>query len=96
MKSTLLDFFDQTNPLDAPTLPVAELVRGLRGQKLRRRGVSKDDITFLKSPWKTVRNINHPAKSDEIFLKVGTPNGQMGNFDPTHVVHRVSYWFANM
>ena len=30
-------------------------------------------FTFLKSSWKVVRNINHPAKSDEIFLKVGTP-----------------------
>ena len=30
-------------------------------------------FAFLKSSWKIVWNIHHPAKSDEIFLKVGTP-----------------------
>ena len=28
----------------------------------------------LKFSYKIVRNIHHPTKSDEIFLKVGTPN----------------------
>ena len=28
----------------------------------------------MKSSWKFVRNIHHPAKSDKIFFKVGTPN----------------------
>ena len=41
----------------------------------RWRGVSYvDKIYILKSSWKIVRNINHPAKSDEFFLRVGTPN----------------------
>ena len=30
-------------------------------------------FTFLKSSSKVVRNIHHPAKSDEILFKVGTP-----------------------
>ena len=32
------------------------------------------EFTFLKSSSKIVQNIDHPAKSDEFFLKVGTLN----------------------
>ena len=41
---------------------------------VRRQGVSYiDKIYIFEILIKNVRNIYHPAKLDEIFLKVGTP-----------------------
>ena len=43
----------------------------------RRQGVSYDDeIYIFEILIKIFWNINHPAKSEEFFLKVGTPNVQ--------------------
>ena len=48
-----------------PTKPVAELVRGLCGQKLCVNWVCSilKKIIFLESSWKIVQNINRPSKS---------------------------------
>ena len=71
-------FFDQTNSVNAKLLPtklVAKLVRGLCGQKfsMDRECTTLMKFRFLKSSWKIVWIIHHPAKLDEFFFKSGYP-----------------------
>ena len=70
---------------------MAEPVRGLRGQKFSVDRVCPTFIkfTFLKSSRNIARNIHHPASSEEIFLKVSTPNGHRA-FTSNETRHKIS------
>ena len=75
-KVLFLNFWSDKPTHRTNSVHVAEPVRGLHGQKLCIDGLCPIllKFTFLKSSWTIVQNINHPAKANKIFQKVGTPN----------------------
>ena len=47
----------------------------------------------MKSLWKIVRNIHHPAKLDEIIINVGTPTNMYFNLLLSN--NEIGGWYQN-